>query len=158
MSNKSVFSYMLKQYFHHEQLLQRFISKATVTLVRKIIEGKLNTVADALSYRRSYVLRNKSLSLKDLYDYTLQGREWILEIVEDVENLDDDLINILYEFRNHLYGKRLKAAELKPLKENYAGWLKKQGESFIAFLRQRDAKPGTESGTESLSEGEVISF
>lgn len=149
---KEIFQAFLNYHFTETELFQKFILRATKTLCKKIVEGKINTLMDLMAYHRSYTVKNKSLSLETIFKFASCKSLSMLHVVEDPENLEtsDQLKGIPWQIPN-VKPFKFKIEEIPELNNKLNEWNNKQGEVYDTFLRLR----ASEDGNIPLQESEL---
>lgn len=139
-------SNFLKDYIKKDALflIDKFLVKVSPTFCKKLIEGKLSTIGDLISYNRSYVVRKKDVSLRTLYNFMINGKQDMLRDIEDPENLEN-----LEQLNSNLRvagAFTYKLGEIDKLKEKYNEWYTKQSEKYDTLLGHRDDNAGDTDG------------
>lgn len=122
-----------------------FVSRATPTLCKKIIEGKLNTVGDIMRYHRSYTVRDKNTSLEGVMKFAVRHKVNCIHMFEDPENAEDDhffqLAMTPHEYMMSGFGK-IKMEDIVNLRSRYAQWRKEQVEKYVIVKGSGNAEDG----------------
>lgn len=144
----------LEQYFSSTTLLTQMFYSFTATLCKRIITGKINSIEDVLKYHRSYTIRNKNISLDSIYDAFVTGKWYLLNVVEDPENIDwygdiklDSRISEykIFKFKAHDISEAANGRFLR--------WIDEQSRKLDSLPGYGDAETGVISSFESNGSG-----
>lgn len=139
-STISVLPKFLDYYFRFPEVMMKFIPKLTSTLIKKIVEGKICTLADLINYHRSYTFRDKNLSIKTIYRCMFNGYKDILSIFEDPNEVDwnsfkyDTLYSELLSCRPF---KIRSTDKIDDIRRRYEDWNTIQSKK-LALIRRTD--------------------
>lgn len=145
-SRMDVFNDLCKEkYFKSDiELMKPFFRYPTPTFCKKIIEGKINSIRDILSYHRSYTLRNKNLSLDNIYIFMLAERVNLLPLIEDPESIESikDLSEVNVDSRIlALHEFKCKLQDVSKLQERYDKWNSEQSKKYDSLYGSRANNP-----------------
>lgn len=147
----TVFSYMMNDLYYKSdrELIMKFLRKPTGTLCKKILTGKMTSIGDFVAYYRSYVLRRKDLSVKDVFNFMIHGNERLLHIVENPQDLEtlNQITDV--DLRADMIATRsvtCRIEDLTTLNKKYDEWTISKGDEYDSFLRQRDGESGDSAG------------
>jgi hypothetical protein len=137
-------------------MARKLINRLTPTLVKKCLEGKINTVGDIISYHRSYSIKKKSIPLPVLYKFIVKGIDIsILNVLEDPENVPDSEIGFFYYdvpgavLRGRLFKFTYDEIRQKTIGQRLNKWNKTQSEKYDRIFRHGASKDGSGNGKES---------
>ena len=154
-SNSIVLQAMLKDYMSSDSalFLRYFVRKYTPTLCKKIIEGKIVTVADLIAYNKSYVIKKKNVPLQSIYKFMICKKEMMLGVIEDPENLQDigqlDTLVSVCNTITYCGAFTYKLEDIDNIENKYNEWSNKQDKKLNMFLRTRDGNVGNTDVEES---------
>lgn len=146
----------IEHFFRYPALIAKFVDRMQPTLIKKIIEGKLHTLRDLMTYQRSYVLRRKDIDPETVYKFKIKGCERLLSMFENPNLLRDIEGDKLREIGADLPETFVWGIPFLLTKEDIDNnnvkqltdeWFKKEGERYDSFTRQRDAENGNTVGT-----------
>lgn len=147
----TVFPRFMKDYYYESdrQLLMKFVTRPTPTFCKKVFEGKMTSIKEAVSYHRSYVLRNKNTDIRGIFNMMALGHLSLLRVIEDPESLEDwrkleeyRIIPAVTEGRT----VSCKLDEIATLNNKHNEWIDRESKRYDTFLRQRDGIVGDPVG------------
>jgi hypothetical protein len=150
-NHRTVFPYMMEDVFSYPEIINSFQVKPSATLCKKIIEGKISTLRDILAYARSYTLKNKNLSIETIYRYYLQGGHYVLNLIEDPENVED-ISSIMKDAPPGLVTLRpfkIKANEVGKATGKWIEWYSTQSEKYDSLFGSGDGELRCKNGIDS---------
>lgn len=140
---KNVFDLLLKEYFgNNDKLISSMINRATPTLCKKIIEGKITCLRDLMNYHRSYTLRMKHLDVNTIYRFAVEHELYIMHLIEDPENLTNfELLRSMVP-PTFIATKpfKIKCSEINTLHERYRKWTEEQDKKYVTLKRQTNGR------------------
>jgi len=138
-NNKLIKDFFILYYFNDTDILDRLLPMYRVSnsFIKRVIEDKINTVDDIISYIRSYIIRNKDITNNMIYELFCRGvdKYFIFHAIEDPQNIKFDSeffsnLDIVVEFYDKS-GIKTKTSDIKDINKTIKDYEKRQGEKFI---------------------------
>lgn len=90
-TNAHIKEFFMNYYFKSNYTISIFFPdwRITKSFIKRVIEDKINTTEDVLKYIRSYIIKNKNISLDTVYELCIHGIKHfsIINLFIDPENL-----------------------------------------------------------------------
>lgn len=138
-SNANIKHFFMNYYFKSEKMISMFFPQWRITksFIKRVIEDKINTTEDILKYIKSYIIKNKDLSLDLVYGLCTHGIKnyGIINVFKDPENLvfNENFFKN-YDSVSELYGKgyfKIEVSDLPKVRKMVDDYEKRQGEKTI---------------------------
>lgn len=136
---------LMKEYFHNHELMLEYIKRATPTLCKKIIEGKIVSLGDLVRYHRSYTIRNKRLDEETVFKFLVWDNYWVIPSLEDPENITKEAMQDMRDLPHGIISGRVfkfKVEDIKNLGKRYEKWNREQNNKFDTLWGSRDDQDG----------------
>lgn len=158
----------LKRYFIDDyirsdvqDIVRRFVGKLTPTLCKKMIEGKIQTLGDLISYHKSYTIRKKSISLETTLKFMVYNKDQWLHVLEDPENIQT--VKQLSDITSNAniatsMPFKVKVEDAHKMEDMYEKWIKEQDTKYVAFQRPRNADVGNSNVLVVAGQGTTIDY
>lgn len=134
----------LKEFIKSNYIIECFIPSITKTLVKKFIEGKINTFSDLVSYHKSYTIKNKNLSDECVARFVSVRMSWVVGALENPEEFVTPEDFLLIEKCPSEYismkFKKLKKEELIDIQKTYENWTTEENKKYAGLFRQESSK------------------
>jgi hypothetical protein len=141
--NGNIKKFFMDYYFKNIKILFSFFPlwRVTKCFIKRVIENKINTPEDILKYIKSYIIKNKNLSLDIVYGLCSHGvtNYGIINTLKDPENLqfNNDFFEYytsLSELNNKGYFK-VEFSDLSKIRKMIDDYEKRQAEKTIDVSR-----------------------
>lgn len=139
----------------------RFLGKLTATLCKKLIEGKIQTIEDLVSYHRSYTIRKKDVPLETVLRFMICSREPWLHVIEDPENVQTIKEMSEITSNSHIVTGipfKFKVEDKDKIEEMYENWAKRQDIKYAALKRSGNADVGCADVSNYVAEASNDSY
>lgn len=125
----TIYKMILEKYTNFPDLFAGILfRKPTATFYKRLIEGKIETVADYMQYIRSYTLRGVKVSDVTLLRYANHGLIYHLPVIENPDEANlEDVSRIPRDIVNN---KLFKIKDVKNAEEEYKQWYFKNKELY----------------------------
>lgn len=143
-STKAIKDRFLEDFFKNDFIISKCIPNITKTLVKKLVEEKIVTFSDLISYHKSYTIKNKNLSNECVARFISLGMSWVMGTLEDPEEFTTPRDFLLIEGCSSEYislkFKKLKKEELINIQQTYANWRSEKSEKYAGLVRPRSTE------------------
>jgi hypothetical protein len=138
-SNAHIKDFFMNYYFKSEKMISMFFPQWRITksFIKRVIEDKINTTEDILKYIKSYIIKNKDISLDQVYRLCTNGIKnySIINVFKDPENLvfNENFFKN-YDAVSELHSKgyfKIEVSNLPKVRKMVDDYEKRQGEKTI---------------------------